>query len=535
MPRTIYDVCVIGSGAAGGVVTKQLCQAGAKVILLEGGSEVPPSKFRSHCWPYDLKFRGFRSEKQEMFYPPDLQGSIQLDAPKEMFVDRIRVLGGRTVHWNAVVLRYAPSDFRERTLNGVEDDWPLSYEDLEPYYERIETEIGVCGNDDGIAILPAGRHYLPPLPLRCSEQLLKKACEPVGIRVISVRKALLTRPYDNRPPCHYCGHCMDGCDVSAIFSTPSSMLPKARRTGNLTVRQNALAREILVDSEGLVRAVSIIDRNTRKEEEIRAGIFVVCCATIESARLLLNSISSKYPGGLANSNGVVGRYLHGHIEDDTYLYLTELEGQRPQNEDGAMDQALVPRYRTKSLEGTFDFQVNFNGYMYPFQAEYLPGAGKTFKDQVRRMQSGFLLLAGYGKVLARPENRVTIHPTQQDVYGIPIPVVRFRFGDEDLAIHSQMQKAVDEIGDRFKRPVRYKACPVPAGFSSHEVGTVRMGNDRKNSVLNSFCQSHEVKNLFVTDGSCFTTSSEKNPTLTIMALSLRASEYIAEQRRRGEL
>ena len=535
MAGTIYDVCVIGSGAAGGVVTKELCQAGAKVILLEAGSEVPPSRFRSHCWPYDLQFRGLRDEKQEFFYPPDLKGSIQLDAPEHVFVDRIRVLGGRTVHWNAVVLRYAPCDFRERSLNGVEDDWPLSYEDLEPYYERIETEIGVCGNDDGIPILPAGKHYLPPLPLRCSEQLLKKACEPMGIRVISVRKALLTRPYDKRPSCHYCGHCMDGCDVSAIFSTPSSMLPKARRTGNLTLRQNALVREILVDQGGLARGVSLIDRITKKDDEVRARIVVVCSATIETARLLLNSTSSKYPAGIANSSGVVGRYLNGHMEDDTYLYLKELEGQKPRNQDGALDQALVPRYRTKTLEGTFDFQVNFGGYMYPYQAEYLPGYGRSFKESVRRMQSGFLLLAGYGKVLARPENRVTIHPNQTDAYGIPIPVVQFRFSDEDLAIHREMQTAVDEISNRFRGVSRYKACPEPAGFSSHEVGTARMGKDPRNSVLNSFCQSHEVKNLFVTDGSCFTTSSEKNPTLTIMALSLRASEYITEQRRRGEL
>ncbi len=535
MPVPVYDVCVIGSGAAGGVVMKELCQAGAKVILLEAGSEVPPHRFRSHCWPYELQFRGLRDEKQELFYPPDLKGSIQLDAPDHVFVDRIRVLGGRTLHWNAVVLRYAPPDFRERSLNGIEDDWPLSYEELEPYYERIETEIGVCGNDDGIPILPAGKHYLPPLPLRCSEQLLKRVCEPMGIRVISVRKALLTRAYDNRPPCHYCGHCMDGCDVSAIFSTPASMLPKARRTGNLTLRQNSIAREILVNDEGLARSVSIIDRNTRKEEEIRARIFVVCCATIETARLLLNSRSSRYPAGIANSGGVIGRYLNGHMEDDTYLYLKELEGQKPGNQDGALDQAFVPRYRTKTIEGTFDFQVNFGGYMYPYQAEYLPGYGPDFKAEVRRMQSGFLLMAGYGKVLARPENRVMLHPNQTDVYGIPIPVVRFRFGDEDLAIHSEMQKAVGEIADRFKGVVSYKACAPPAGFSSHEVGTVRMGKDRRTSALNSFCQSHDVKNLFVTDGSCFTTSSEKNPTLTIMALSLRASEYIIEQRRGGDL
>jgi choline dehydrogenase-like flavoprotein len=211
------------------------------------------------------------------------------------------------------------------------DFWPLSYDELAPYYDRIERMIGVCGNDDGLEVLPAGPWYLPPLALRCSEQILKRAVAPLGIPVIAVRKALLTRDYDNRPACHYCGHCMDGCDVSAIFSTPSSMLPKARKTGNLTLRQNAVAREILVDNNGLARAVSIVDRSTRKEEEIRARIVVVCCATVETARLLLNSRSSRYPTGLANSSDAVGRYLHGHLGDTVHIYLKELEGRPPEN------------------------------------------------------------------------------------------------------------------------------------------------------------------------------------------------------------
>ena len=229
-------------------------------------------------------------------------------------VDRARVLGGRTMHWNAVTLRYAPQDFREWTLAGVEDDWPLTYEELAPYYERVEQIIGVCGNDDGLEILPAGKHYLPPLPWRCSEHILKRATDALNIPLISVRKAVLTKPYDNRPPCHYCGHCMDGCDVSAIFTSPGCTLPKAAATGNFTLRQNALAREILVDREGRARAVSFVDTATGKTEEVKARIVVVCAATVESARLLLNSVSPQHPAGLGNSSGVVGHYLHGHVD-----------------------------------------------------------------------------------------------------------------------------------------------------------------------------------------------------------------------------
>ena len=535
MPTTIYDVCVIGSGAAGGVVTKQLTEAGAKVLLLEAGAEVPPHQFRSHCWPYDMQFRGFRGEKQAMFYPGDVQNSIRYTDSDAVSVDRIRVLGGRTLHWNAVVLRYAPPDFQQHSVYGIEADWPLTYQEIEPYYERIEQIIGVCGQDDHLAALPAGRHYLPPLPFRCSEEILKRTCAPLGIPVIPTRKALLTRNYDNRPACHYCGHCMDGCDVSAIFSTPGSMLPKARQTGNLTLRQNALAREILIDGEGLAKGVSFIDRETRQEQEVRARIVVVCCATIETARLLLNSRSRRYPSGLGNSSGMVGRYLNGHMGDSAHIYLEELEGRKPTNQDGALDHALIPRFQTRTPEGAYDFQINFAGNMFPYQAYRVPGYGSTFKNTVRKMQPGFLMLGGFGKVEARPENRVTVDPNIKDAFGIPIPVVRFRFGDLDKAVYRSLRQTNDEICSRLKGTVTKTLDPDPGGFASHEVGTARMGPDPKTSVLNGFCQSHDVKNLFVTDGSCFTTSSEKNPTLTIMALSLRASDYIQEQRRKGEL
>jgi choline dehydrogenase-like flavoprotein len=535
MPSITYDVCVIGSGAAGGIVTKKLCEAGAKVILLEAGEEIRPNRFRSHCWPYDLQYRGFRSEKQELFYPGDIRDSIRYENSDSVSVDRIRVLGGRTVHWNAVVLRYAPPDFRQHSIYGIETDWPISYEDIAPYYDRIEQMIGVCGNDDRLEILPAGRHYLPPLPLRCSETILKRAVAPMGIPVISVRKALLTRAYDNRPACHYCGHCMDGCDVSAIYSTPGSMLPKARRTGNLTLRQNALAREILLDKDGLARAVSIVDRLTRKEEEIRARIVVVCCATVESARLLLNSKSRRYPDGLANSSGVVGRHLHGHSSAQIIMYLKELEDRPPSNQDGALDQAFIPHHDTKRLTGAYDFQINYDGYMFPFQARGIAGYGAEFKRQVRRMQGAMLHLGGFCKVTGHPDNRVTVDPERADAFGIPIPVVRFRFGDTDRQIFTQMRNTSLEIADRLKADVRVTMPESPGGFASHENGTVRMGTNPRTSALNAFCQSHDVKNLFVTDGSTFPTSAEKNPTLTIMALSLRASEYMIDKRRKGEL
>ncbi|HUI43704.1 MAG TPA: GMC family oxidoreductase [Terriglobia bacterium] len=534
----VYDVCVIGSGAAGGAMAKELCEGGAEVIMLEAGAEVPPSRFLSHKWPYELPFRGLRGEKQAPFYPHDIS-PVRYDRCDSIGVDRVRVLGGRTLHWNAVTLRYAPRDFRERSLNGIEEDWPVSYDELEPYYERIEQTIGVCGQDDRLEILPAGKHYLPPLPRRCSEQILARAGQPLGIPVIPVRKAVLTVPYDQRPPCHYCGHCMDGCDASSIFTTPDCMLPKARATGRFTLRQNAVAREILTDGSGRAKAVSFVDRITKKEEEVRARTVAVCCATVESARLLLNSRSSQHPNGLGNSNGVVGRYLHGHFGGGVNIYLDELAGAKPVNQDGATDHVYIPRYNhlagKRNYAGGWGIQVNFDSYMFPNQAHRVKGYGAEFKAQVRRMQPGFLMLGTFCKAVSSAENYVTVDPQQKDAYGIPIPVIHYRFGENDQALWRDHVQSMLELCSNLKGTVFSGLDGGPSGFASHEVGTVRMGKDPKTSVLNGFCQSHEVKNLFVTDGSCFTTSSEKNPTLTIMALSARAADYIRGQRRRGEL
>jgi len=532
-----FDVCIIGSGAAGGFMAKELCEGGAKVILLEAGKEVALGDLLSHRWPYQLPYANLRQEKQAYFYQGDVATSIRYETQDNMYVDRARVLGGRTMHWNAVTLRYAPQDFREWSLAGVEDDWPLTYEELAPYYERVEQIIGVCGNDDGLEILPGGKHYLPPLPWRCSEHILKRATDALNINLISVRKAVLTKPYDDRPPCHHCGHCMDGCDVSAIFTSPGCTLPKAAATGNFTLRQNALAREILVDREGLARAVSFVDTNTGNTEEVKASIVVVCCATVESARLLLNSVSPQHPAGLGNSSGVVGRYLHGHINTSAQVYLKELQGTKPVNQDGATDHVYIPRfdYRDshRGYAGGYGFQVNYDSFMFPRHAMLLKGYGAQFKRQVRTMQPGYLILGGYGKSMAAKQNHVSVDKNHVDANGIPIPVVHFQYVENDILLWQAMKKGLQQIVSNLSGDVFFEEGTGPSGLASHEVGTVRMGKAPKTSALNSFCQSHDVKNLFVTDGSCFTTSSEKNPTLTIMALSMRSAEYIIKQRRLG--
>jgi len=330
---------------------------------------------------------------------------------------------------------------------------------------------------------------------------------------------------------------MDGCDVSSIFSSPGCTLPKAAATGNFTLRQNALAREILVDREGRARAVSYVDTATGKTEEAKARIVVLCAATVESARLLLNSVSPQHPAGLGNSSGVVGHYLHGHVGASARLYLKELEGTKPVNQDGATDHVYIPRFDYRDTQrgyaGGYGIQVNFDSYMFPRQAMLLKGYGAEFKRRVRTMQPGYLFLGCFGKSMAAPQNYVSVDKNQVDAHGIPIPVIHFQFVENDALLWEGIRKGLQQIASQLSAEVFLDENTAPAGFASHEVGTIRMGKDPKTSALNSFCQAHDVKNLFVTDGSCFTTSSEKNPTLTIMALSMRAAEYIVKQRKLG--
>ncbi len=524
----IYDVCVIGSGPAGGVLSKELAESGAKVVLLDAGPLLAYKDFHFHAWPYDFPKR----VKPSPGYPKEVVDSIYYEDSDAIVIDRIRAVGGRSIHWNAGCFRFAEWDFRERSVAGIEEDWPISYQEIAPYYSYIEKMIGVCGSRDGLAVLPDGE-FLPPLKMRCSDLIVKRACDKLGIPFIVTRKALLTKPYDNRPPCHYCGHCMEGCDVGAIFSVPASMLPKARKTGNFTLLQNQIAREILVDKEGQARAVSVIDTVTRQERQIAARRFAVCCASVESVRLLLNSRSPQHPNGLANSSDMVGRHLTGHVVAQFLSYLDELIGTKPVNNDGALDHTYIPRFnmdgKNKPYAGGFQFQNQFYGFRYPYQAQYLKGFGTDFKKQIRDLQPAFFQTGVFGKVISRPDNRVTVDRNRPDAYGIPSPVVHFRFGENDTAIWKDMKVKTQEILHAAKARMVVDTASVPTGFASHEVGTARMGNDPKTSVLNRFCQSHDVKNLYVVDGSCFVTFPEKNPTLTIMALAVRAARHIRNE------
>ena len=535
--KKIYDVCIVGSGAAGGFMAKELTAAGAEVILLEGGRKIDVAELNNHAWPYELPKRGFGFRHQAQMYPDNIERAIEYRGDK-INVNRVRNLGGRTFHWNAATYRFAPDDFREWTVNGVEEDWPLSYAELAPFYDYVEQEMHVFGTRENLKHLPDGNFVAPAPPLRCAEIYAQPKLKKLGIPLISSRKAVLLKGRKGRGACHYCGHCMDVCDVRSIWSSDITVIPEALATGKLSLRTNALVREVIVNKDGLVSGVLFIDRNTRKVEEVNAKIVVVSCASIESARLLLNSKSEKFPNGLANSNDVVGRFLGGHSQTNFIGYLKDLVNTDTWQGDGVTDHAYIPRFvdKHKDFAGGYGYQLNYASRRSPLHAKNVSGFGAGYKDRVRDLHGSMFQMGGYGKVEHRASNRVITDLKKVDNFSIPIPIIQFEFSAADRALFKAIVETAQQMYDTLGAEIVLNNFTNEiGGFASHEVGTVRMGNDKKTSVLNSYCQSHEIKNLFVVDAGCFTTFPEKNPTLTIAAIAVRSARYIAAQRKRGVL
>ena len=355
-PKT-YDVCIIGSGAGGGMAAKILTEGGMDVVLLEAGPQLHPEKdYKMLMWPYDLPHRGVgvggkQAENFGEFLAPNgawqIEGEPYVSAPGNDFQwFRSRIVGGRTNHWGRIALRFAPVDFRSKTRDGLGDDWPISYDDIAPYYDKVESYIGVFGSNENVGSAPNGVFLPPPKP-RCHERLVKQACDKLNIACIPSRLAILTNAHNGRPPCHYCGQCGRGCKTRSNFSSPSVLLPPALATGRLKILTGAMAREVLTNDEGRATAVSYVDTATGKTQEVRAKIVVLAASACETARLLLNSKSTRHPDGLANSSGAVGRYLTDTTGTSVQGHIPILEGLPPYNDDGAGGIRWAERWLTE--------------------------------------------------------------------------------------------------------------------------------------------------------------------------------------------
>jgi choline dehydrogenase-like flavoprotein len=560
-PKT-YDVCVIGSGAGGGMAAKVLTEGGLNVVMLEAGPQVYPEKdYKMLMWPYDLPHRGAgvggrASEDFGEFLAPngawEIEGEPYTSAPGANFRwFRSRIVGGRTNHWGRIALRFAPVDFQSRTRDGLGDDWPISYEDLAPYYDKVESYIGVFGTKENVSSAPDGVFLPPPKP-RCTEILIKKACDKLNITCIPARLAILTKAHNGRLPCHYCGQCGRGCVTASNFSSSQVLLPPAMATGKLTLITGAMAREIVVGKDGKAEAVSYIDKATKTEKRVYAKAVVVAASACESARLLLNSKSAQFPDGLGNSTGNVGKYLTDSVGSDGWGEIPALEKMPPHNHDGVGGMHYyVPWWK-------FDRKNDFpRGYhielwggrdmpgvgMFDSLCRDEEGYGAQLKQRARQAYGSTVGFSGRGEMIPNPETYCELDPDRVDQWGIPILRFHFKWSEYELRQAKDMQETfksiIEMMGGTYKTRTRidgqYPFGILPGGKIIHEVGTARMGVDRKTSVLNGYCQTHDVKNVFVTDGAPLVTNPDKNPTLTIMALSWRASEYLLDEAKKGSI
>ncbi|PYQ70410.1 MAG: GMC family oxidoreductase [Acidobacteria bacterium] len=557
----IYDVCIVGSGAGGGMAAKVLCEAGADVVMLEAGGMWDVEKdSKMSAWAYDSPRRGAATPSRPFGEFDgcvggwDLEGEPYTQAPGSTFDwFRARMLGGRTNHWGRISLRFGPDDFRRRSIDGLGDEWPITYDDLKPYYDKLDRLVGIFGSMENLPNEPNGVFLPPPKP-RCYELLIKQSCDRLGITCIPARLSILTKPLNGRAACHYCGQCGRGCATHSNFSSPSVLLPPALATGRLRIIANAMAREVTTGEDGLATGVSYVDTNDRRDYAVRARIVVLAASACETARLLLNSKSARFPDGLANSSGTVGRYLTDSTGLTVSGHIPKLADGVPHNEDGVggmhlympwwLDNAKLdfPRGYHVEISGGRRGAPSYGilGGIQRFNGR--GGYGKQLKDDYRKYYGSTVSFSGRGEMLPNDQTYCEIDPFAVDTYGIPVLRFHASFTDHEYRQAKHMQETFREIiHDMGGTPL----SPMPSrdawyglenvGRIIHEVGTTRMGNDPKTSVVDANCQAHDVKNLFIADGGPFVSNADKNVTWTILALSMRTSERIAQQRNQGIL
>jgi choline dehydrogenase-like flavoprotein len=574
-----YDAVVIGSGAAGGMAAHVLTSQGMSVLILEAGKKLDIDKeLRSMEWPYQNRYRGgLPPDSHSMGFneytirnPPYGPGYDEYkhlfsyigdsDYVKNIVVDerenpitgsnyawvRARCLGGKTNIWGRLALRLSDYDFKAKSHDGYGEDWPISYRDLAPYYDKVDLYLGITGVRENLPQLPDSL-YQRPHKLNCAEVKLKNGAKRMG-RVLTEFRAAVTsdglRHNKYRQRCLGRGACdrKGGCDIHAAFDSPTGLIYPAMDKGTLSLRTNSVVREITVDRRtGKAEGVRFIDALTMKDYVVRARVVVLAASTLESARLLLLSKSDLYPNGIANSSGHVGHNFCEHLMGPRIIGQDpSLIGKSATLDDGRPGGFYLARYRNLSERRSdfirgYGFEGRSGCTIFPKGTDN-SGFGSSFKQQIRDNYSSFVGMGAFGEVLPRFENHVDLDPQVKDKWGIPVLRFHYHFGDNEKRMAEDMFQTAQEMFEEsgFKI-LRTSKNILTEGYSIHELGTARMGNDAKTSVLNPFQQSHDVKNLFVVDGSGFVSASCQNPTWTIMALCWRSCEYLADEMRKGNL
>jgi choline dehydrogenase-like flavoprotein len=548
----VYDAVVVGSGATGGVAAKQLAEAGMRVAVLEAGPKITPADFTEHTESYQLPYRG---QSPEILRDRPIQGLCYAcrESNYKWFVNdiknpyttadgkpfrwiRMRILGGRSLSWGRQSYRMGDIDFKCADRDGYGENWPVSYNDLVPYYETVEKFIGISGREEGLDQLPDSV-FLPPMGMTCGEELFRDRVKQKLGRTITIgRVAVLTRDHNGRAACHYCGPCEQGCVTHSYYHSPWVTLAAAEKTGRCTVVTDAVVSHVVRDAQtGLAGGVAYIDRVSRQPRELRAKVVVLCASTLESTRILLNS----EPGGMANSSGALGHYLMDHIyQGGASGELPDLKAAPWSGMPRRPNGIYIPRFRNIDRPDT-NGMIRGYGFQGGSSAQFNMGArgfGADFKNAVRDTGLWRTGITAWCECLPRYENYAEIDTSRTDAWGIPTLKIHMDWSDNEKKLwQDSREQAAEMLEASGHKNVRMTGRISDPGFCIHEVGTARMGADPRKSVLNGYAQTHDVKNLFVTDGAAYASIGCQNPTLTMMAITARACDYIADQQGKGNL
>ncbi|MBC8296668.1 MAG: GMC family oxidoreductase [Pelagibacterales bacterium] len=558
-----YDVIIVGSGAGGGMATKILSEAGLSIAIVEAGpfyDPANPDQMTQMKWPYDSPRRGggttrFFGDFDQAYGGWEIEGEPYSQVGDTQFKwFRSRMLGGRTNHWGRISLRFGPDDFRKKSIDGFGDDWPITYQDVKPYYDKVDKLIGVFGSKENLSNDPDG-FFLPPPKPRLHELFYMKGARKSNVKVIPSRLSILTkRINDQRGVCFYCNQCARSCMAYADFSSGSCLIfPAQKSGGKIDMFLNAMVRTVTTNEEGKATGVSYIDKTDNKEYKLKGKVVVLAASACSSARILLNSKSKQHPNGLGNTSDLIGKYLHDSTGGDMMAFIPELIDRKIYNEDGVggmhvyspwwLDNKKLDFARGYHIEvwgglgaPSYGTGFNINSFNKFFGLKKAGGYGDVLRSDMKKYYGSTIGLSGRGESIAQKTNYCEIDPEKVDKYGVPVLRFNYKWTDNEIKQAKHMQDTFEEIIHNmggiplWGKPGKESNYGInDPGWIIHEVGTTRMGKDSINSVVNQFEQLHDVSNVFVVDAGPFVSQADKNPTWTIMALAWRSSEYIIDQ------